>query len=790
MKIRTRIIAIVFITFLFMTIFVGGVLVYVSNKVVKNQIDSYLHLSSKSKAENIRTYLDDQIQSSEMLSGTYVYQAYLDNPSSAEAKAKVHERLDSIILIDNTIIDIKLLNSSGRVLVSSDSKYEGEDVSSADYFINAKKKSYVKSVYYDSALNQNIYSISSPVKDSKSGELKGVSVSLYKTNELYNMVSNESGLGATEENFLVNSDKYFISPSLFLGSSVILNKVVDTQNVNQCFNTDEISYVTKNGYSGLSDYLGSKSIFENKDYRGVDVIAAHEYIPETGWCLVTKVDSTQVQVLLGDLTYSVIYILVSAALVWLLISILVFNRMTQPIIKLNNLVKDAIKGNYTLRSDSKAKDEIGALARSYNLLMDTIVSTRSDIDKQVREQTVDILNKDKELKRRQAAILNILDDVRIEKDKAQILAQDLRKFQLAVDGTTEQIIITDPDGMILYANKGTERLTGFAVNEIIGKKAGSKELWGGLMPVDVYKYVWKVIKHDKKPYSGIFKNKRKNGEYYEAASTLTPILDEKGEVIYFVGIERDITKEREVDRAKTEFVSLASHQLRTPLSAINWYTEMLLNQDAGKINSEQKTYLEEIYNGNQKMVELVNALLNVSRLDMGTFEIKPLSVDIKSVVEDVLGEMKHAIKDRKQDVEVKYSHNLPEISADPGLLRIIFQNLLSNAIKYTPDGGKILISAEYNPEHPRATYVFKVSDSGYGIPDNQKDKVFTKLFRADNARDIDTQGTGLGLYIVKSILDESNGDISFVSKLGKGTTFRITLPKTGMKQKIREHTEQ
>jgi signal transduction histidine kinase len=210
---------------------------------------------------------------------------------------------------------------------------------------------------------------------------------------------------------------------------------------------------------------------------------------------------------------------------------------------------------------------------------------------------------------------------------------------------------------------------------------------------------------------------------------------------------------------------------------------MLLNGDAGKINKDQKAYLDEIYKGNQRMVELVNSLLNVSRLDLGTFGIVSKPIDIRSVIDDVVSEMKHLIELKKQKITVDYPVKLANIHADPKLMRVIMQNLISNAIKYTPEGGKIEIEVNYHHNSPKTAYVIKVSDNGYGIPESQKSKIFTKLFRADNVRAMDTEGTGLGLYIVKSILDEAGGSISFDSIEKKGTTFKVTLPSSGMKQK-------
>jgi signal transduction histidine kinase len=241
---------------------------------------------------------------------------------------------------------------------------------------------------------------------------------------------------------------------------------------------------------------------------------------------------------------------------------------------------------------------------------------------------------------------------------------------------------------------------------------------------------------------------------------------------------RDISREWDIDRSKTEFVSLASHQLRTPLSTISWYAEMLLAGDAGDLNKEQEDYLKEIYNGNKRMVELVNSLLNVSRIELGTLAIETEPTDLNKECESLLKELLPSITKKQIVLEKNIAENIPVIPADPKLVRIIFQNLLTNAIKYTPAHGKITIEISKNDKD----ILLRVSDNGFGIPKNQQSKVFSKLFRADNAREKETEGTGLGLYIVKLVVEAANGKIWFESEENKGTTFYVTIPAAGMKK--------
>jgi signal transduction histidine kinase len=265
---------------------------------------------------------------------------------------------------------------------------------------------------------------------------------------------------------------------------------------------------------------------------------------------------------------------------------------------------------------------------------------------------------------------------------------------------------------------------------------------------------------------------RKDKSRFPASSIVAPVIL-AGKIVGAVEVFRDITKEKEIDKAKTEFVSLASHQLRTPLSTVNWYSEMLLSGDVGEVTPDQKKYLEEIYNGNQRMVDLVNTLLDVSRIEMGTFMVEPKSTDIIKLAQSVIDEQKLQIDEKKIRFSTTFEHGIPLIQADPKLLRMVIQNLLSNAVKYTPDEGKIEISIFLDN---KKNILLKVMDTGYGIPRNQQNMIFTKLFRADNVIGKDTEGTGLGLYIAKSIVEQTGGKLCFESVENKGTTFYATLP--------------
>ena len=229
---------------------------------------------------------------------------------------------------------------------------------------------------------------------------------------------------------------------------------------------------------------------------------------------------------------------------------------------------------------------------------------------------------------------------------------------------------------------------------------------------------------------------------------------------------------QKLDKAKDEFVSMASHQLRTPLTSVKGYISMVLEGDVGKITPNQKKLLGEAFSSSERMVHLINDFLNVSRLQTGKFLIEKTSVDLSKVVEQELRSLKSTADSRGLSFVYKAPKNFPVLQLDDSKIRQVIMNYADNAMFYSPEGSKINVSLEAKGKK----VIFKVKDKGIGVPKSEQAQLFSKFYRASNARKQRPDGTGVGLFLAKKVIDEHNGQILFESSEGKGSTFGFEIP--------------
>lgn len=267
---------------------------------------------------------------------------------------------------------------------------------------------------------------------------------------------------------------------------------------------------------------------------------------------------------------------------------------------------------------------------------------------------------------------------------------------------------------------------------------------------------------------------RQDGSRLPVTVSAAPILNEPGDVQGCVVVFNDASQEREVDRMKTEFVSIASHQLRTPMTGVKGVLSLLLDEVLGPLNGEQKNYLRRAYDANERLIALVNDLLNVSRIEQGRVQIHWETVQLDDVLRRVVGEFQSRAEHYRQtlSLEVNADHSAA-VEGDPVRLREVFANLIDNAIKYTPEGGRIQVHLRPAPDD----VVVDVSDSGVGIPPDKRAVLFQKFSRIQNPLSAREFGSGLGLYFARSVVELHHGAIEVSSEPDHGSTFTVRLPR-------------
>lgn len=368
--------------------------------------------------------------------------------------------------------------------------------------------------------------------------------------------------------------------------------------------------------------------------------------------------------------------------------------------------------------------------------------------------------KTKELEESRTALMNMLEDVEEERGRAE---EEKNKTLAVITNFADGLLVFDKEGKLSLINPQAEDFFDVKSRDIVDRP---------ILELSTFPTVEPIVRIAGKEIKGVFRKEVQIREDLVLEVSTIPIMREEEKLGTLI-ILHDITREKTIERMKTEFVSLAAHQLRTPLSAIKWTLRMLLDGDLGKITEEQKDFIEKTYKSNERMITLINDLLDVTRIEEGRYLYKPVLADVEPIVQFVTNSYQEEIKKKKIRFEFKKpEEGLPKIKLDVEKIRLAIDNLIENAIRYTPAYGKVMVSLE----HKKGGIEFSVKDTGVGIPKDQQGRIFTKFFRAANVMRMATEGTGLGLFITKNIIEAHGGKIWFESEEGKGTTFYFAIP--------------
>jgi PAS domain S-box-containing protein len=377
----------------------------------------------------------------------------------------------------------------------------------------------------------------------------------------------------------------------------------------------------------------------------------------------------------------------------------------------------------------------------------------------------------------------------------------LRRLATAVDHSGESIMITDVEANIQYVNPAFERLTGYSLDEVLGKNP--RLLKSGKAGPEFYRDLWDTITRGSDWY-GHFTNKKKDGTLFEEEATISPVRD-GGRIVNYVAVKRDVTErkkaEQEIrqlnagleqrvaertaelreakeraessDRAKSAFLSIMAHEFRTPLNAIIGFSELLVDDKAGAVNPQQREFLNDVLTSGRHLLTLINDVLDLTKIAAGKIELKPERFILNRAVTEAHAIVKELALSRRIATSIDTPRDDMVVTLDPLRFKQIIYNLLSNAVKFTPEGGKVEVAAWLDD---RKQLHLQVKDTGIGIKKEDLPRLFREFEQIDSSFARRRQGTGLGLALTKKIVDLQRGSISVESEVQKGSTFTVILP--------------
>jgi PAS domain S-box-containing protein len=431
-----------------------------------------------------------------------------------------------------------------------------------------------------------------------------------------------------------------------------------------------------------------------------------------------------------------------------------------------------------------------------------IIQTDGSI-KWIQNNIVPII-KDNNICKLKGAFIDITERKQAE-EKTRILST-------AVEQSDSSIVITDKNGDIEYVNPAFYKVTGYTYQEALGKNP--RILKSGVTTENEYSNLWKTISSGS-VWKGEFSNKKKNGELYWESASISPILNESGEISHYVAVKEDITerkqaeellkhaydnlevqviertaelakannqlqiesndrkkvieKEKELNALKSQFISTVSHEFRTPLAGILSSTQLLKRYEDKWDNAKKEEKYTQIFDAVKHTISLLNDVSLVNKGDGSTITVKPCMINLKELLQTIIKENKQ-IYDPDFEIETTFHLTQTDYFFDKEIIRHIFGNLISNAIKYSGNSKKIILNVTEESEN----ILFNVIDYGIGIPESDQKFMFEPFHRASNVEAI--PGTGFGLSIVKRMVDTLSGTIIIISETGRGTTVNIKLP--------------
>lgn len=770
---------------------------HVGKKTVKQQTFENLELTAAAVKGHVYTFIESQkniardfSSDKEIIRSLKLLNISSYNNTSVFDELKNHIIYQKMVLYSPVLLDISILDHTGKVIFSTNEERIGRDESFNDYFLKVKSEGFFGDVHHSQEFNEPIFEVSAPIIENETSMLLGIIVNSISGSILANITKsswlekfggvndleaigsyfygkNSAGSGKkkltykTKDNtngdvYIVNKDKRMITESGWVNNA-ILKQLVDTVPVRKA----------------LEENIEMVGIY--KDYRGVPMIGASVLINEMQWVIVVEKDLSYIFESIFKLKAQMITFGILFFGIVVLVSTLISKKFTDPIKLLVEATKMRSVGDINFRVNKTSDDEFGDLFLSFNKMCDDIQKTS--------------------------------------------ISRDF--FERILNGMSDSVIITDMDCKIKISNPVTYNMLDYKEPELIDKPFTKiiKEKLVILDYEELKKLSIRTVSYILKDVQATYIKNDGNNIPVSISSFFTWDCKHKQHIndcvvfiklggcanclgISIVNIAHDIShhkrteakllKEKEAAeytaRVRSEFLANMSHEVRTPLNAILGMSEVLQEQIYGQLNEKQVKSLRSIDISGRHLLSVINDILDISKIEAGMLQLEFNRISVKSVCDTSMIFIKEQANKKRIKLTTTIDKNLTEIQADERRLKQILVNLLSNAVKFTNENGSIALEVTGNTEKLLVNFV--VRDTGIGISQEHLGMLFTPYTQLDSAVLTEQTGTGLGLYIVRQMAELHGGRVSVESEQGKGSSFTVTLPwRTAAKIELSEQKQ-
>ena len=736
-------------------IIVSGLSLYNAENSLERAALNGLSLSAEAKKAQLLEYLSGKKgRTIDFASDGFIRDQVELIAQSPDIKQKIasskilntHLKLNKKIL-DEEIVEIRLLDVEGKIVAAS----EGEFLLGLDtgknqpYFLKGLEKTYVQDagIFMHYGAEKEVLAIGAPLKGRAGAKTIGILVNFYSLDNIKDVLLGIKGhqwaspdqtplKDSSWDIFLANQQGFLITPS---------KKVSDYQPLKIKINTEP---VLKGIGSSLTINQAWLDIKGNKVFGASRVVQLEK---DWKWILAAEQDKKEVLAPIYELRRLSIFTGIITLILTALAAFLIAESISGPIREITIVSQQISKGQSNVRIDIRAKNEVGKLAAAFNRMLEN----------RLRSEEM------------------------LQSANAKI-GEEKTKYELLLSSIGDALIAVNQEGRIMMINHAAQKMFGFDPNEVIGRSlfeiSPSEDEKGNPIPFD-HRTMSLAISQKTTMHRTAYYFRGDNTKF-TAAVTASPIIVE-GKTIGAIEILRDITKEKEVDRMKTDFISTVSHEIRTPLTTIREGVSQVLDGILGETTQKQKEVFSIVLEDADRLKRIIDNLLDISKIEAGMVDLKREFTDIAGLIQGTTASFSLRAKEKGLKINTLLPNQKIKSFIDKDRIIQVFTNLIGNALKFTRTG-EINISLIDKEKEIECS----VSDTGGGIAKEDLPRVFSKFQQFGRTYGPGEKGTGLGLSITKGIIELHKGKIRVTSELDQGSKFTFTLPKYTTPELLKE----